>query len=282
MANGSLQKILIPMVVDDNIYSNFERDNFPEVDIGGDAFSIIALRKDISVHSLDSADSTHGYASRIHIDCVPKSTEALNPNSQVWSTAAHVFIAGHESSGTAGNVDVDGDRTKIIVDKDALHAAAVASSHPSHARDISYMNNMIRVDADTLKSRYKAYIDAINGRNMSHTLSAFCHDIVIHNGKSLPLGEYQQLMEDAQAVMPDIEFNIAATLVDIDKQLLAARLDFRGTPIKEFAGVTPLEGVKKEVRFSEVVFYWFLDGKIAQVVSLVDWVDYRVQLTGQT
>lgn len=281
MANSSLHKILVPMIVEDKDSLDFEHDNYPTIKIGGDEFSVVAVRKDMSVQRLDSADSTHSHASRIHINCVPKSTVELDTNLQFRSTAAHVFITGHGSSDTAGNVIVDGDRTKIIVDKDALDVAAAASSHPSHAQDISHMNNM-RVDADALSSRYKAYIDAINGRNMSRTLPAFCHDVVIHNGKSLALGEYQKLMEDAQAVMPDLQFRIANSLVDTDKQLLAARLDFRGTPIKEFAGVTPLEGVKKEVSFSEVVFYWFRDGKITQVVSLVDWVEYRKQLTGQT
>lgn len=280
MSSSTLHKILVSMTVDDISNLNFDNDNFPEVEIGGYLVSIVSVRKDISVNSLGSADATNGYASRFHIDCFPRNTAALDPNSQVRSTAAHIFITGYGGDCTAGNTN--GDRNKTIVDNDALlDAAAGTSSQPLHAQYIPPMYNT-RLDADTLKTRYKAYIDAINGRNMSQTLPAFCHDVVIHNGKSLPLVEYQKLMEDAQAVITDLEFNIASSLVDVDKQSLAARLDFRGTPIGEFAGVAPLEGVKKEVRFSEIVFYWFRDGKIAQVVSMVDLVDYRKQVTGQT
>lgn len=281
MANSTLHRILVPMIVDEISNLNFDNDNFPEVEIGGDLFSIVSVRKDNSVHSLDNADSTRGYASRFHIDCSPKSLAAHGADLQVRSTAAHVFITDHGGNSTAAKVIVDGDRSKLIVDNDALlDAAAGTSSQPLHAQDIPPMCNA-RFDAETLKTKYKAYIDAINGRNMSQTLPAFCHDVVIHNGQSLPLVEYRKLMENAQAVIPDLEFGITSSIVDSDKQVLAARLDFRGTPVGEFAGVTPLEGVEKEVRFSEVVFYWFRDGKIAKVVSLVDLVDYRKQLTGQ-
>lgn len=282
MANSTLDRILVPMIVDDISTLNFDNNKFPEAEIGGDLFSIVAVRKDTSVHSFDSAASTHAYASRVHIDCFPRSIAAQDTNLQVRSAAAHVFLTYYGGNRTAGNTIVDGDRSKLIVDKDALlNAAAVISSQPLHARDISHMDNT-KMDVETLKTRYKAYIDAINGRIMSQTLPAFCHDVVIHNGKSLPLAEYQKLMDDAQAVIQDLEFSIASSTVDFDKQLLAARLDFRGKPVGEFAGVTPLEGMEKEVRFSEIVFYWFRGGKIAQVVSLVDLVDYRKQVTGQT
>lgn len=280
MANSNLHRILVPMIVDKISSLNFDNDNFPEVEIGENLFSIVSVRKDLSVHSLDNADSTRGYASRFHIDCFPKSIAAHGTNLQVRSTAAHVFITDHGGNSTAAKVIVDGDRSKLIVDNDALlDAAAGTSSRPLHAQDIPPMYNT-RFDAETLKTKYKAYIDAINGRNMSQTLPAFCHDVVIHNGQSLPLVEYRKLMENAQAVIPDLEFGVTSSIVDFDKQVLAARLDFRGTPVGEFAGATPLEGVEKEVRFSEVVFYWFCDGKIAQVVSLVDLVDYRKQVTG--
>lgn len=278
MANSTLHRLIVPMIFDNISILNFDDGKCPEVVIGGDLFSVVAVRKDISVHSLDNTDSTYGYASRVHIDCFPKGLTAHNIELQVRSTAAHVFIANYE---IAGDTIANCDGSKIIVDGDALlDATAFISSQPLQAEEVPHLGS-IRLDVETLKTRYKAYIDAINARNMSQTLPAFCHDIVTHNGKPLPLVEYQRLMEDAQAVIPDLYFSIASSLVDFDKQILAARLDFRGTPVGEFAGVAPIGGMKKEVRFSEVVFYWFREGKIAQVVSLVDLIDYRKQVIGQ-
>lgn len=120
---------------------------------------------------------------------------------------------------------------------------------------------------------------------MATTLPRFCHATVTHNTVPRTLAEYQSLMEDAQAAIPDITFVISDLITDEDRQMVAARLEFTGTPVKAFAGVVPpaeeeLEGRRREVRFSEVVFYWFQEGKIREVVSLVDLETYRKQVKG--
>lgn len=280
MVSTTLHSILVPMVVDNVSALDFSKDNFPEVEIGGDEFCVVAVRKDITVLSVDNSASTHDYASRVHIDCFPKSTAILDIDLQVRTTAVHIFVSCYRADGSRSDNTVVTNASEVILDIDALRQeAGTTTSLPLCARNNSH--HVGNVDADALKTRYEAYIGAINGRRMSQTLPDFCHDVVIHNGKSLPLVEYQRLMEDAQAIILDLEFNIANSLVDFDRQILAAKIDFRGTPIGEFAGVTPLEGVRKEVRFSEMVFYWFRDGKIAEVVSLVDLAGYRNQVSGQ-
>ncbi|KAJ4391311.1 hypothetical protein N0V93_004928 [Gnomoniopsis smithogilvyi] len=280
MVNSTLQSILVPMIIDDISILNFDKDQFPEVEIDGEVFCIIAVRKDISILSNDGSALASDYAGRVHIDCFPKLTATLETNLKVRSTAAHVFITGFKSDGFSPNNTPNIKSSESIVDTDSLREAARATKPPTLlARNISHhVGNM---NSDTLKQRYQAYIDAINGRKMSQTLHEFCHDVVIHNGKSLPLVEYRKLMEDAQALMPDLEFSIANSLVDADKQILAAKIDFLRTPIGELAEVTPLECVRKEVKYNEIVFYWFQDGKIAQVVSLVDLTGYRKQVTAQ-
>lgn len=278
MAATTLHNILVHMVVDKVSDLEFDRENLPEVEIGSERFCIISVYKDIGVQSVDDAALTQDYACRFHIECYPEPTTIHN-TSQVQRFAAHVFITGHGTDGSAQQINFDGSCGQVILDTDSLRQSTAAkSSPPLCARNISHVGT---IDTNTLKTKYKAYIDAINGRNMSQTLSAFCHDVVTHNGNALPLSKYRRLMEDAQAIIPDLDFSIASSLVDFDRQLLAARLDFRGTPTGEFAGVTPSEGAGKEVRFSEIVFYWFEDGKIAEVVSLVDFHGYRKQVTGQ-
>lgn len=280
MANTTLSKLLVCMVLDEVTALDFKKPHLPEVEIGGATFCIVAVRKDISVQRFDSLALTHDYASRLHIDCFPKTNTNPNPDLQILRTAAHVFVTGHRADDSARDITVDDAPYRVIIDTDSLHeATALQNFLPLCAAPIiSHAGNM---SADALKRRYEAYIDAINERTMTQALPAHCQNIVTHNGKPLPLSEYQQLMEGAQAAIPDIEFSIAGTLVDSDKQMLAAKLDFRGKPTGEFAGVTPSGGGGKEVWFSEIVFYWFQHGKIVQVVSLVDLESYRKQVTGE-
>lgn len=82
-------------------------------------------------------------------------------------------------------------------------------------------------------------------------------------------------MEDAQEAIPDMIFQVVDLIVDEDKQQVAARLEFTGTPVKNWEDVEP-NG--KEVNFSEQAFYWFEKGKICSVVSVVDMEAYRKQM----
>ncbi|KUI57378.1 hypothetical protein VP1G_04724 [Cytospora mali] len=166
-----------------------------------------------------------------------------------------------------------------MMDTDALHT----DSHPTtalRASTIQSRPNPARAHIprqQTLTEKYHAYIATINAgpAAMACRLTEFCHPIVTHNGQALSLQRYQRLMEDTQAAIPDITFQVADLIVNEEKQQVAARLEFRGTPVSIWAGVKP-NG--KEVKFSEMVFYWFDEGKIRNVVSLVDMGSYRKQM----
>ena len=101
---------------------------------------------------------------------------------------------------------------------------------------------------------------------MTTHLAEFCHPVVAHNGVELLLSRYQMLMEDAQEAIPDLVFHVAEVIADEGNQQVAARA---------WAGVEPSG---KGVDFSEQVFYWFEEGKIRRVVSLVDMTAYREQM----
>ncbi|KAI1748296.1 SnoaL-domain-containing protein [Xylaria castorea] len=127
-----------------------------------------------------------------------------------------------------------------------------------------------------LEDTYRAYIGCINARTTAADLPKFCHPHVIHNANRLSLGEYRLLMEDAIAAIPDLFYGINTLIVDENVQRLAVRLEFTGTPTGRFAGAEP-NG--RSVRFYEYVTYYFRDGKIDRVWSIVDFKSYRRQLS---
>ena len=186
--------------------------------------------------------------------------------------AAHIFA--HPQSATTPTPSI----IATIIDTDALHA-----SQPTAAQRASAILTQPGPDPQapaaaaagrTLGDTYRAYIAAINGgaADMSSRLPEFCHPVVTHNGQELSLQQYQGLMEDAQDAIPDIVFDVADLIVDEDRQQVAARLEFTGTPVKTWAGMKP-NGTA--VHFSEQVFYWFDEGRVRSVVSLVDMEAYR-------
>ena len=91
-----------------------------------------------------------------------------------------------------------------------------------------------------------------------------CAD-VIHNGKSLGLSGYREMLEADVAAIPDLRFD--ADLIVVQDDLLAGRLLFQCTPQREFLGFQPSGA---QVSFTEHVFYRFRDAKIAQVWSAID------------
>ncbi|CAN8097161.1 unnamed protein product [Discula destructiva] len=289
MTTAALESIAIQAAVTENRALNFEASTLPEIEIADARYLVVAVHKDIGIQKMGSM--TVDQASRISIECIPTSAQSTAGAGAVLPKlkfAAHVFVIGYQVDVLGQTAPTHCVRSEVIVDTDALRAAVDPQPAASHLRmPLCASRTDIQRSSDapdlttTIKEKYTAYIGAINERNMAQSLPTYCHDVVIHNGKALPLSEYRQLMEGAQEAIPDLEFSIASLIVDPDRQIVAALLDFRGTPTGKFADVTPPEGGAKEVRFGEIVFYWFKDGKIASVVSLVDLAAYRKQVTGR-
>ncbi|KAJ7484079.1 hypothetical protein B0H11DRAFT_1723087 [Mycena galericulata] len=125
---------------------------------------------------------------------------------------------------------------------------------------------------------YKDYLTCINGRTMKSDLHRFCQPQVTWGGRPHALDEYRMLMEDSFDAISGLRFNLRYIIVDAQKQQIAARLDFAGTPVKEYAGAQP---TGRSVQFSEHAFYWLENGKIAAVLTVIDWDSYRRQLVGE-
>lgn len=200
----------------------------------------------------------------------PHTQDEVHP---VIEIAAHTFCHPKDSPTHAPNI------IATIIDTDALHAspqptkAQRASTIPAHPRPpTTHTSNQ-----PTLEDTYHAYIATINAgaAAMTSHLAVFCHPVVTHNGQSLSLPRYQRLMEDAQEAIPDLTFRVADLIADEERQQVAARLEFTGTPVKMWQEVEP-NG--KRVEFPEQVFYWFEEGRIHSVVSVVDMETYRRQM----
>ncbi|ROW11796.1 hypothetical protein VPNG_04972 [Cytospora leucostoma] len=190
----------------------------------------------------------------------PSETEVEQPT---IGFAAHMFC----------NTQAHITNIWTIINTEALHAsppttALRASTVPTHPKPPAH------APRQTLQDRYHAYIAVINAgaAAMTSHLAEFCNPVVTHNGQVLSLRMYQRLMQDAQEAIPDMIFHVAELIVDEERQMLAARLEFTGTPVRTWAGVEP-NG--KGVDFSEQVFYWFEEGRICSVVSVVDMDAFR-------
>ncbi|KAL1877956.1 hypothetical protein Daus18300_002310 [Diaporthe australafricana] len=120
-----------------------------------------------------------------------------------------------------------------------------------------------------LAETYRDYISTFmaDPATAAAGLPRFLHQPVTHNTRSLTIPAYHNLLQDVRAAVPDIACEIVELVAAEDRQIVAARLEFVGTPVREFAGAQP-DGWA--VRIGEIVFYWFDEGRIREVVSLLD------------
>ena len=123
-----------------------------------------------------------------------------------------------------------------------------------------------------LRTLYGNYIDCLNQRNWA-SLGQFVDEHVVHNGRSLGLSGYRDMLERDVLEIPDLRFDIE--LLVIEPPMVASRLSFDCSPRHIFLGLN-IGG--KRIRFAENVFYLFRDGKIAKVWSVIDKSAIEAQL----
>ncbi|KAK4144029.1 uncharacterized protein C8A04DRAFT_37046 [Dichotomopilus funicola] len=127
-----------------------------------------------------------------------------------------------------------------------------------------------------LRQFYADYIACINSGSITDDLHRFCKPSgVTWNGTPMSVQKYGEMIQSSLDAISGLYFDIHTLAVDEGRQQLAARLEFTGTPVKSFAGGAP-NG--RSVEFSEHVFYWLEQGLISDVLSIVDWEEYRSQL----
>jgi predicted ester cyclase len=123
-----------------------------------------------------------------------------------------------------------------------------------------------------LEAQYRLYIERLNS-HVVDDLSDFVHDALTYNGQAMTRRDYQDMLAGDIAAIPDLRFEIDRLVVQHDH--VACRINFSCTPEGEFMGLAP-NG--KSISFSEHVFYRFRDGRICEVLSLIDQTAIRAQL----
>lgn len=145
-----------------------------------------------------------------------------------------------------------------------------ASTIPTHPLTDKSTNSSRRPLADT----YREYISTFMSDPPATALASlpqFLHQPVTHNRRAIGVEEYHSLIQEARRGIPDIACEIVDLIADEERQVVAARLEFRGTLVRPFAGAEPPPaGGGLPVRIGEIVFYWFDEGRLREVVSLVD------------
>lgn len=168
--------------------------------------------------------------------------------------AAHIITNPDPSSST------------VILEKPQAGTPAPA---PRRASTISTHPGTHPASTRPLAETYRDYISTFMADPAAAAtgLPRFLHQPVTHNARALTITAYHGLVQDVRAAVPDLACEIVDLVADEERQVVAARLEFVGTPVREFAGAQP-DG--RAVRIGEIVFYWFDKGRIREVVSLLD------------
>ena len=131
---------------------------------------------------------------------------------------------------------------------------------------------MGRPDGPDIEAQYRRYIGRLNS-HVVDDLSEFVHDALTYNGRPMSRRDYQDMLAEDISAIPDLQFEIDRLVVQHDH--VACRINFNCTPEAEFMGLAP-NG--EPISFSEHVFYRFRDGRICEVLSLIDQTAIRQQL----
>ncbi len=126
-----------------------------------------------------------------------------------------------------------------------------------------------------LSTKYQAYIDCLNKRELIR-LADYVSEDVIYNGERIGLEKYSAMLAGNYRDIPDLKFDIV--LLTSESSVVACRLRFDCHPEADFLG---LQVNGQHVVFHEHVFYKYIDGKIAQVWSVIDKAELADQLDGK-
>ena len=123
-----------------------------------------------------------------------------------------------------------------------------------------------------LRNVYTRYLSCCNERRFSG-LAEFVHDPIRFRGELTSLADYAKaIVSDIEAI-PDFRWKIEDLVTD--GSLVAVRLEDSGTPRTNWLGNAP---TGQSIRFQELAFYRFQDGKIAEMWFLLDLPAIQSQL----
>lgn len=129
------------------------------------------------------------------------------------------------------------------------------------------------------KFSYKDYIDAVyNAHNPDAIDRFFSSTVVVHSvapdvADGNGIGYLKDLAKNLITAFPDIHMSVEDVVQEGDR--LSARVVLEGTHKGEFIGIAP---TGRKIKVANFAMYRLQDGKIAEVWSLVDIAQLRMQL----
>ncbi|MEV4992962.1 ester cyclase [Streptomyces niveus] len=125
-----------------------------------------------------------------------------------------------------------------------------------------------------LREFFQRYIDALNAHEF-HRMTEFIHDELVMNGQRVTRDDVIAELEGHGAAVPDFTWRVQDLAVEGDR--VAARLFNKGTPVKEWFGVTPTGAT---VEYGEYAFHKVRDGRYYEMNYLIDAQAVERQLAG--
>lgn len=123
-----------------------------------------------------------------------------------------------------------------------------------------------------LEEGYRAYLALCNERKFDR-LGDFVQDPLQLNGQTFALSDFATRLSKLVETVPDFRWEMIDFVAGNDK--LAVRNRTTGTPRAEWLGVIPNGN---SVVITELVFYTYRNGKIAEIWFLFDLASVRSQL----
>lgn len=121
--------------------------------------------------------------------------------------------------------------------------------------------------------RYREYLALCNDRRFAE-LGDFVQDPFQMNGQAMSLSDFKARLAQLVETIPDFRWELVDFVAGEAK--LAVRNRTTGTPRAEWMGIAPNGNA---VTATELVFYSYKDGKIAEIWFLFDVASIRAQLT---
>jgi predicted ester cyclase len=210
-----------------------------------------------------------GSASKLDSYVVDTSAQAIAARIIKTETASSTEKSQYQEIVLAWFVDGRLSNLKTLRDNDARRAKRASETvTPSLLQEAKPTS----IDLDAL---YRAYIKSINDQTMEANFENFCKPLVSHNTVEKTVAEYIALIQESQSAIQGLHFEIQDLIVDNDLGRVAARLEFTGVPVKRWADA---DATGVSVKFHEHVMYWFDEGRMHWVWSIVDLETYRKQL----
>ncbi|KIL90042.1 hypothetical protein FAVG1_06780 [Fusarium avenaceum] len=216
-----------------------------------------------------SSRAQSGSASKLDSYVVDTNAQAIAARIIKTETASSTGKSQYQEIILAWFVDGRLSNLKTLRDNDARRAKQASETATSSLLQEAKPTS---IELDAL---YRAYIKSINDQTMEAKFEIFCKPIVSHNAVEKTIAEYIALIQESQSAIQGLHFEIQDLIVDNDLGRVAARLEFTGVPVKRWADA---DATGDSVRFHEHVMYWFDEGRMHWVWSIVDLGTYRKQL----